>query len=165
MNRWRRYMPVRSIRRISRHAATLSVLPALMLSSLTTQVILIHDHHGHDTHGHTLNARELDKLPSNPQHHHEEHKHDGPTADFADGESSSLVILLELSEGLALGRVLSCRGIANAGSPSARSTKAAAIARQQSDRPYTERPSRVAHAVRARSLLEGILLTSHALLL
>ena len=158
-------MPVRSIRRVCRVAATLSVLPALVLSPLTAQAILIHDHHGHDTHSHALSVHELNEVQRNTEHQHEEHEHDGPAVDSADGEGSSLVILLNLPEGLARGRDSSGSGAAVAGSPSAPPTNVVAIATQQSDRSYAARPSSLAPRVCARGLLEGILLTSNALLL
>ncbi len=171
MRRWRRYMRVRSIARVGRLAGALCVLPALVLSPLTAQAILIHDHHGHDTHSHTLSIHELDNLQGDPEHQHDEHEHehehehDGPAVDPADVEGSSLVILLDLPEGLAHGRGASTSGTAVAGSPSAPSTNAVAIVTQQPDRSYAARPSSTAPPVRARGSLEGILLTSHALLL
>ena len=165
MSRLRRCIPVRSIRRVSRFAATLSVLPAFVLSPLAAQAILIHDHHGHDTHGHAVSVHELDKLQNNPEHQHEDHEHDGPAVESAGSEGLSLVIMLQVSEGLARGRALPSSGTAVAGRPLAPSTNVVTIVTQQSNRFCTERPSRFAHSVRARSLLEGILLTSHALLL
>jgi hypothetical protein len=165
MCRWRRYVRFRSITRVGRLAATLTVVPALVLNSLTAQAILIHDHHGHDTHSHALSVHELDELERNPEHQHEEHEHDAPAVDLADAEGSSLVIVLDLPEGLARSRVLSSNGTAVAGRPFAPSTNVVAIVTQQPDRSCTERPSSSVPPVRARGLLEGILLTSHALLL
>ena len=165
MSRWRTYMPVCSIGRFGRFAVTLSVLPALVLCPLATRVILIHDHHGRDTHSHALSIHELDEAQRNTEDRHEEHEHDGPAVDPADCEGSSLVILLDLSERLARGRVSSSTAAARAGSPSATPTNAVAIVTHQSDRSCAELPSNIAPPVRARGVLEGILLTSHALLL
>ena len=165
MSRWRRYMPVRLIRRVVRFAATLSVLLALVLNPLTAQAILIHDHHGHDTHSHTLSVHELDEVQRNTEHQHEEHQHDGPAVDSADSEGSSLVILLDLPEGLARGRVSSSSVAAGAGAPTAPPTNVVACATHPSDRAYAAPPWGTAPPARTRSLLEGILLTSHALLL
>ena len=165
MSRWCRYMPGRLIRRIGRFAATLSALPALVLSPLTAQAILIHDHHGHDTHTHAIGIHELHALQRNPEHQHEEREHDGPGVDSADGKNSSLVILLDLPEGLAHRRVSSMSGTAVAGSFSAPSANAVAIVTLQSYRPYAALPSSSAPPVRAYGSLESILLTSHALLL
>ena len=165
MCRWRRYMRFRSITRVGRLAATLTVVPALVLNSLTAQAFLIHDHHGHATPSHAISVHELDELERNPEHQHEEHEHDAPAVDLADAEGSALVIVLDLPEGLARSRVLSSIGTTVAGRRPAPSTNVVAIVTQQSDRSYTTRPSSIAPPVRARGLLEGILLTSHALLL
>ena len=140
-------------------------MPALVLSPLTVQAILIHDHHGHDTHTHTLCAHELHELHHNPEHRHEEHEHDGPALDSAESEGSSLVILLDLPEGLARGRAASGSGVTVAGTHPPPSTSVAAIVTHQTDRSSVARPSDIAPPVRARGSLEGILLTSHALLL
>lgn len=158
-------MPVRFLRRVCRVAVTLSVLPALVLSPLPALAILIHDHHGHDTHSHALNVHELDEVQRNMEHRHEEHEHDGSAVDLANGEGSSLVILLNLSEALARGRASSDRDAAGADGPSAPPTNVVSIITQQSDRSTIARPCGTAPPVRARGLLEGILLTSHALLL
>ena len=53
-----------------RPLATLVVMPALVLSPLASQAILIHDHHGHDTHGHTVTLCDLDDLQENSEHQH-----------------------------------------------------------------------------------------------
>jgi len=158
-------MRIRSISRAGRLAAMLAVVPALLLNSLTAQAILIHDHHGHDTHSHAISVHELDELKRNPEHQHEEHEHDAPAADLADAEGSALVIVLDLPEGLARSRVFSSSGTAVSGRPLAPSTNVVALVTQQSDRSCTARPSSSAPTVRACDLLEGILLTSHALLL
>ncbi len=158
-------MPVRSIRRVGRFAATLSVLLALVVHPLTARAILIHDHHGHDTHSHTLIVHELEDVQRHTEHRHEEHRHDGPAVDSADREGSSLVILLDLPEGLARGRVSASSAAAGAGNPTAPRTNLVANVTHDSRRADAAPPSSMAPPARARSSLEGILLTSHALLL
>lgn len=165
MIRWHRYIPVSAIRRVGHVAATLSVLPALVLSSLSAQAVLIHDHHGHDTHSHTLGVHELDEVQRNPEHQHEEHEHDGPTVDSAGSDGSSLVILMDLPEGLARGRFSSSSATAGAGNSTARPTNVVEFVTHHSNGAYAARACRLAPPLRAHSLLEGILLTSHALLL
>jgi len=153
--------------RIGRVAATLTVLPALVLSPLTAQAILIHDHHGHETHAHAISVHELDEVDGNPEHRHEEHEHDGSAVDYSDSDEPPLVILLDLPEGLAGSRAASSGGTSIGSIPVARmaSTNAVAIVAQQCERSYGARPSGTAPPLRARGSLEGILLTSHALLL
>ena len=158
-------MPVRFLRRVCRVAVTLCVLPALVLSPLPALAILIHDHHGHDTHSHALNVHELDEVQRNMEHRHEEHEHDGSAVDLANGEGSSLVILLNLSEALARGRAPSSGNATVAGNPSSPAANMVSIVTQQSDRSTIARPWSIAPPVRARGLLEDILLTRRALLL
>ena len=164
-NRWRKFPSIRAIMRIGRVAATLTVLPALVLSPLTAQAILIHDHHGHETHAHALSVYELDELEGNPEHRHDEHEHDSPAVDCSDGEDSSLVIVLDLPEGLARTRTAANNSTAATGAPIASPPTAVAIVTQQSDHAYAPKPSGLAPPLRAHSAREGILLTSHALLL
>ena len=165
MIRWRRYMPARSIKRVGRFSATLSVLPALVLNPITAQAILIHDHHGHDTHSHAVGVHELYEIQRNTEHQHEEREHDGPGVDSAGSEGSSLVILLDLPEGLTRGRVSSSSTAARAGNPTAAPTNVVAFVTHQSNRADAAPPSSIAPPARTRSLLESILLTSHAILL
>ena len=165
MNRWRKCLSVRSIKRVGHVAATLTVLPALVLSPLTAQAILIHDHHGHETHAHAISMHELDELEGNPEHRHEEHEHDAPAVDSAESEGASLVIVLDLPEGLARTRVAANNSTTATGAPIAPAPNAVAIVTKQSDHAYAPKPSRLAPPLRARGSLEGILLTIHALLL
>ncbi len=161
-----RHKLFRPIKRFGRRFVPCALVPVLLVSSAATQAILIHDHHGHDTHSHALSVHQLDELRSNSEHLHEEHEHDEPAVDFADGEGSSLVILMALPEGLARGRVLSSSAFAGAGNRGGPRTNVVAIVTHHSHRTFTTAvPSSIAPPVRAHSVLEGILLTSHALLL
>ena len=165
MSRWRKCVSVRAIRRVGRVAATVTVLPALVLSPLTAQAILIHDHHGHETHAHAISVHELDELEGNSEHRHEEHEHDAPAVDSAESEGASLVIVLDLPEGLARTRVAADNSTTSTGAPIAPSPNAVAIVNKQSDHAYAPNPSGLAPPLRAHSALAGILLTSRALLL
>ena len=165
MGRWRKCMRVRSIKLISRAAATLSVVPALMLSPLAGQAILVHDHHGHDTHTHALRAYELDELQRHSERHHEEHDHDDRASDSTDGEDLSLLILLDLPGRFTYGRALSGPGTAIAGPHPAPLTNGVATVTQPSDGPCHTYAWILTPPVRADGSLGGILLTSHALLL
>ena len=158
-------MSVRSIWCVGRVAAALSVLPALVLSPLSAQAILIHDHHGHETHAHAISVYELDELEGNPEHQHEEHEHDSPAVDCSEGEDSSLVIVLDLPEGLARTRAAANNSTTATGAPIASPPTPVAIVTKQSDHAYAPKLSGLAPPLRAHSALEGILLTSRALLL
>ena len=160
-----KFLSTRSIGRFGRAAATLTVLPALVLSPLTAQAILIHDHHGHETHTHAISLHELDELEGNSEHQHEEHEHDAPAGDPAEGEGASLVIVLDFPEGLVRTRTAADNSTTASGAPIASPPTAVAIVTQQSDHTYATKPSGLAPPLRAHSALEGILLTSHALLL
>ncbi len=162
MNRWSWYKPVRSIRRVGRVAAALGVIPALVLSPLAAKAFLIHDHHGHDTHSHAISVHELDDVQHNTEHQHEEHEHSGSAPGYADGESSTLVILLGIPDGLVRGRISSGVIAEVAGSPS---TNTVAFDTPPPDRSFTAPSLSLAQSLRACGRLKSILLTSNALLL
>ena len=167
MGRWHRHITFNPERRVGSLLVTLATAPALALSPLATQAIVIHDHHGHDTHGHTLALHELDDWQENPEHQHEHRDHDGLPADPTGREGPSTLIVVDLPEALARGRAVSgCTStVAVAGTPSALPVHPLATAATNDNRPYLEGSSPFAHGVRAHGLLEAILLTSNALLL
>lgn len=160
----RRYMPVRSIRRVGRVAVTLSVLPALVLSPLSAQAILIHDHHGHDTHGHTVTLCELDDLLENSEHQHEKHDH-GLPLDPAEDEGTSILIVLDLPEALPGARTSAAGAVVATGIGAALRTLTINSCVMEDGRPPVESRQTLANIPRALGLVTGILLTSHALLL
>ncbi len=165
MSRRRKYLCVGQFERVGRVAATLMVLPALVLSPLTARAILIHVHHGHDTHTHALSVHELDALQHDPEHRHEHHEHDGPGFDRPDGDESSVVIVVNPPVGTLRSRVASGGAGALAGTHAALASSLAAFVTPQSDRPCGARPPGKAPPVRVGGSLAGILLTSQALLL
>ena len=115
MSRWCRYIPVNLARRVDRLLVTLAVAPALVLSPLTAQALLIHDHHGHDTHGHTVTLHDLDDLRENSEHQHEKHDHDGLPVDPAEDEGTPILIVLDLPEALPGARTFSAGAAVAAG--------------------------------------------------
>lgn len=161
----RKLWNTRSVGRIGRMTATLTVLPALLLSPLTTQAILIHDHHGHETHAHAIRVHELDELVGNPEQRHEEHEHDTSAVGDPKDDGSSVVILLDLPDGLARSRVASGGGTLVSVPSVTFPTNTLVIAAHPLDRPSGVGVCQTAPPLRAGGSLEGILLTSHALLL
>ena len=165
MGRWRKYMPIRSIKRVGSFAATLSVLPALVLSPLTAQALLIHDHHGHDTHGHTVTLCDLHDVRENSEHQHEKHDHEGQPVDPAEDDDKSILIVLDIPEALPGSRTFSAGATVATGIGAALRTLAINNCLKEDGRPPVESQQTLANIPRARSLVTGILLTSHALLL
>jgi hypothetical protein len=136
-----------------------------MLSPLTAQAILIHDHHGHDTHSHALSVHELDELRSNPEHQHEEHEHDGLPVDPAEDEGTPIVIVVDLPEALRGARTSSAGAAVATGIGAALRTLTINSCVVEDSRHPVESQQTLANIPRARSLVTGILLTNHALLL
>ncbi len=161
-----RYIPVRHAARFGRLLVTLAMLPAIVLSPLTAHAILIHDHHGHDTHGHTVTLCNLDDFRENSEHQHENHEHDGlPEEESSAHDSSTVVITLELPDallrvrGLSAGNVVGTR-LALLPLPVAIAPDPAASTPCPNARPWSAAPD-----LRAGSMVAGILLANHALLL
>ncbi len=154
-----------SVRRVGRAAATLIVLPALVLSPLTAQAILIHDHHGHDTHGHTVTLCDLEDVRENSEHKHEEHEHDRLPANPAEEEDTVIVIMLDSPEALPGARTSSGGAAVATGIGAAVRTLSISSCVTADVRPPLESQTTVACIPRAHGLVTGLLLTSHALLL
>ncbi len=165
MNDGFRYRLARHAKHFGRCLAVPVALPALVLSPLTAQAILIHDHHGHDTHGHTVTLCDLDDFRENSEHQHEKHEHDGQPADPPADDGRMIVIVLDLPEALPSVRGMSTSTVVVTGfgpspSPVAVTTDAAA-----NGPPLYARASSFAPRLRAGSTVVGILLSNHALLL
>lgn len=165
MIRWRRYMPVRLTRWVGHMAVTLSVFPALVLSPLTAQALLIHDHHGHDTHGHTVPLYDLDALREHSEHQHEKHEHDGLPVDAAEDQDTPILIVVDLPEALPGPRTFSAGAAVAGGIGAALRTLAIHSCVVADGRPLVQGQQTLADIPRAHGLVTGILLTSHALLL
>ena len=165
MNAGSRYILIRHAKHCGRLMATLVVLPALVMSPLTAQALLIHDHHGHDTHGHTVTLCDLDDLRENSEHQHEKHDHDGLPVDPTEDEGTSILIVLNLPEALPGTRTSSAGTAVATGIGTPLRTLAINTCMVEDGQPPLENPRTLAQIPRAHGLVTGILLTSHALLL
>ena len=165
MSRWCRYIPVNLARRVDRLLVTLAVAPALVLSPLTAQALLIHDHHGHDTHGHTVTLHDLDDLRENSEHQHENHDHDGLPVDPAEDEGTPILIVLDFPEALPGARTLSGGAAVATGIGAALRTLTVSSWVVEDVPSPVESQQALANIPRAHGMVTGILLTSHALLL
>ncbi len=159
------YNLIRHAKRCGRLLATLVVLPGLVLSPLTAQALVIHDHHGHDTHGHTVALCDLEDLQENSEHQHEQHDHEGLSAGPAEDEGTAIQIVLDLPEMLPGTRTSTAGAAVGAGIGTAVRTLTIASCVTDDGRSPVESQQTSANIPRARGLVTGILLTSHALLL
>ncbi len=164
MTRWFRHISFRRVARFGRRLVTCALVPVLLVSSVTTQAILIHDHHGHEIHGHALTIHDLDEWLENSERQHEEHEHDDRPADPSDDEDQSILMVLDLPVALP-GAHGSSRGVVVTSTAPATTMLAVDNTAASGRRSHYKTESSCAHVRRARSLVAGILLTSHALLL
>ena len=160
-----RNIPVRSAKHLRRHWAALVALPALVLSPFTVQALLIHDHHGHDTHVHTVGIGDLEALRENSEHRHEKHDHDGLPVDPVEDESTPILIMLGLPEALPGGRTVSADAAVATSIGAAHRNLAINSCVVEDSGAHVENQRTLADIPRARSLVAGILLSNHALLL
>ena len=126
---------------------------------------MIHDHHGHDTNGHTITIYDLDDVRENSEHRHGKHDHDGLPVDPTDDEGTPILIVLDLPEVLPGARTSSAGAAVATGIGAALRTLAINRLLVEDGRPPVESQQTLANIPRARSLVTGILLTNHALLL
>ncbi len=164
MRQWCRHISFRRVTHFGRRLVTCALVPVLLVSSVTTQAILIHDHHGHEIHGHALTIHDLDEWRENSERHHEEHEHGDPPANPSDDEDQSIWIVLDLPVALPGVHGLSRGVVVTSTAPATTMLALDNTAASGRRSPY-ESGSSCAHVQRARSLVAGILLTSHALLL
>ncbi len=165
MRQWCRHISSRRVRSVGRWLVTCAVVPALLVNSLTTRAILIHNHHGHEMHGPTMTLCDLDDLRENSEHQHDKHDHDGLPVDPAENEGTPILIVLDLPEALPGARTFSAGAAVTAGIGAARRTLAINSYVVEDGRAPVESQQTLASIPRARSLVTGILLTNHALLL
>ena len=156
---------VRYAKHFRRRWAALVALPALVLSPLTARALLIHDHHGHETHVHTVRLCELDDLRENSEHRHEKHDHDGLPVDPAKEESTPILIVLALPKALPGGRTVSAGAAVATSIGAAHRNLAINSCVVEDSGAHVENQRTLADIPRARSLVAGILLSNHALLL
>ncbi len=136
----------------------------LLVSSVTTQAILVHDHHGHETHGHVLATHDLDEWQENSEHQHEEHEHDDQPADHTEDENNSMVVVFDLPVALPGPQGFSAGVVVSNTAPTV-TLVAFDGAAASSSRPRFKGQTSCAHFLRARSTVADILQTNHALLL
>lgn len=164
MRPWCRHISFRRVTRFRRKLVACAVVPVLLVSSLPTQAILIHSHHGHDIHGHTLAIHDLEEWRENSEHQHEEHEHDDQPTDPTEDEDCWIVIVLDLPVAHRDARGASS-GVAVSNAAPATTVLAIDTSAASDGRPRTESQTFSAHPWRTRSLVADILSTSHALLL
>ncbi len=153
------------IDRTARLLLVIALVPAVVLSTVSVEAMLIHDHHGHDLHVHSLPLDQVNDKRNNPEHSHEDHEHDGLPEESPDNDDSSVVIVLDLPDAL-----LRVRGPSAGNAVSTRSASLpllVAVAPEPVASTPSPNPSpwSVAPNLRAGSMVAGILLTNHALLL
>jgi hypothetical protein len=164
MRQWYRYILFRRATRFGRALVACALVPILLTSSVTTQAILLHDHHGHETHSHALTFHDLYDWHENSEYQHEEHQHGDQPADPTEDEDNSLVIVFELPMALHGLQVVSSRVAVSKTAPTMIlvSTNGAV---SSANRPRNKGPTSYAHFQRARSTVADILQANHALLL
>ena len=160
-----RHIPVRYAKHCKRHWAALVALPALVLSPLTVRGLLIHDHHGHDTHVHTVRLGDLDDFRENSEHRHEKHDHDGAPVDPTEYKGPPILIIMGLSKALPGARSVSPGASVATSIGAARRHLTIDTGVVEDSRAHVENQRTLADIPRARSLVAGILLSNHALLL
>ena len=149
----------RRVTHFGRRLGSCALVPVLLVSSVTTQAILIHNHHGHETHVHAVTVNDLDEWRENSEHQHEEHEHNDRPTDHTPEEDQSILIVLDLPVALPHSFGLTVSATAPATTILAKDTAAL------DGRPRTTTRTSRARPWRARSLVADILLTNHALLL
>ncbi len=157
---------VKSASRTARLVLTLTVLPAVAISPLSTEAILVHYHHGHEVHSHGLTLDELDDWQRDPEHHHEEHEHDRQPADLPEEDGAPIVIVFDLPDALIRVRGLSTGTVAVSGPTSTPRPITATVVQDTCKSPsFYNRSWTVAPNLRADRIVAGILQSNHALLL
>ncbi len=158
------HISLRSINCDLRKLATCAIIPVLLLSSVTSQAILVHDHHGHETHSHIVASHDLDQWEVNSEHQHDDHEHDGQPADPTKDEDNSMVVEFELPVALPGSRVVSTGVVVSNTVPSMILVAISGMVSSK-DRPHLESQTSCARIRHARSAVVDILLTNHAILL
>ena len=157
-----RYIPVRHAARLGRLLVTLAMLPAMVLSPLSAEAILIHDHHGHDFHLLTVTLNDSkDYLGS----WHCEHEADRQAAELPKEDCNTIVIVFDLPDALMRVRGLLTGTVAVTGLASTPRAVAAIVGGDTGDPSLYTRPWTLAPNPRAGRIVASILLSNHALLL
>lgn len=91
------YNPIRPAARSVRLMVMLGVAPALVLSPLTADAILIH-YDGHDVHAHTVSFIGIEETVETPEHRHGSHEHGNRVIDPREHGDRGLLILVDLPD-------------------------------------------------------------------
>lgn len=163
MRQWCRHISFRRVTRFGHAVVTCALVSVLFASSVTTQAILIHDHHGHETHVHTLTVQDLGEWRENSEHQHAEHEHDDRPADPSEDKDPFIVIVLNLPVALPGGQGVPASVVVSNAAPA--TTILSIDTAASYGRPCTGSQTSCVCLWHARSLVADILLAGHALLL
>ncbi len=159
-----RHISFRPVTRFGRTLGSCALVPVLLVSSVTTQAILVHNHHGHETHAHAVTTHDLGEWQENSEHQHEEHEHDDRPADPTEDNDQPILIVLDLPVALARAQGFA-NGVVVSNTAPASTVLAIDTTAASDGRPRIESRTSSVRLWPARSLVADILLTSHALLL
>lgn len=158
------HISLRHVTRFGRRLGSCALVPVLLVSLVTTQAILIHNHHGHEIHVHAVMVNDLNEWHGNSEHLHEAHEHNDHPTDPAPDEDHSILILLDLPVALRHAFGLS-GGFAVSDTAPASKVLAFGTTTASDGPPGLEGRTSPARSWHARGLVADILLTSHSLLL
>lgn len=147
-----------------RLAIMLGVAPALALSPLNIEAILIH-YDGSDVHAHAVTVGQIDSWVETPEHEQGPHEHDGQAGDPHAHDGGDLLLVLELPDTDLRLQAPQAGAIVTAVSAAGRATSVVSATIVTDYAPQHARLWLSAPALRCDRMVAGILQTSHALLL
>lgn len=147
-----------------RLAIMLGVAPALALSPLNIEAILIH-YDGSDVHAHAVTVGEIESWVETPQHEHGPHEHDGLAGDPHAHDGGDLLLVLDLPDTDLRLHAPQAGAIATAVSAAGQATSVVSATIAAGYGPQHARLWPCVPALRCGRTVAGILQTSHALLL
>ncbi len=151
--------------RSARLLVALAVLPALILSPLSAEPFLIHNHHGHDLHFHPLSNDYFESRPGSPENLHDEHDHQCQTLHEDVDECLLILIAVDLAGTFTRGRSQVSTATAAVGLWSAPQSSAILIDQDLGRHSACIRPPAFGLDSRPYKSITSILQSSHALLL
>jgi hypothetical protein len=143
----------------------LAVLPALILSPLSAEPFLIHNHHGHDLHFHPLSNDYIETWPGDPEDLHAEHDHQCQTIHEDVDECLLILIAVDLPGTFTRGRSPVSTVTAAGGLWSAPHSSAILIDQAVGRPSARTRPPAFGPDLRPYKSITSILQSNHALLL
>ncbi len=147
-----------------RLAIMLGVAPALALSPLNIEAILIH-YDGSDVHAHAVTVGEIDSWVERPAHESGPHEHDGQAGDPHAHDGGDLLLVLDLPDTDLRLYTPQAGAIVAAFSAAEQLPAVASATIVADDTPQHARSWLCAPALRPHRTVAGILQTNHALLL